>query len=32
MSKAGLVITAVTQAGMTQAEAAATYQVSKGWV
>ena len=32
MSKARLVITAVVQGGMTQAEAAATYQVSKGWV
>ena len=32
MSKAKLVITAVVQGGMTQAEAAATYGVSKGWV
>ena len=32
MSKARLVITAVVEGGMTQAEAAATYQVSKGWV
>ncbi len=32
MSKARLVITAVVSGGMTQAEAAATYQVSKGWV
>jgi len=32
VSKARLVITAVVQGGMTQAEAAATYQVSKGWV
>jgi len=32
VSKARLVITAVVQGGMTQAEAAASYQVSKGWV
>ena len=32
MSKAKLVITAVVQGGMTQAEAASTYGVSKGWV
>jgi transposase InsO family protein len=32
VSKARLVITAVMQGGLTQAEAAATYQVSKGWV
>jgi transposase InsO family protein len=32
VSKARLVITAVVQGGMTQAEAAARYQVSKGWV
>jgi transposase InsO family protein len=32
VSKAKLVITAVVEGGMTQAEAAATYQVSKGWV
>ena len=32
MSKAKLVITAVTQGGMTAAEAATKYQVSKGWV
>ena len=32
MSKSKLVITAVVQGGMTQAEAARTYRVSKGWV
>lgn len=32
MSKARLVITAVVEGGMTQAEAASAYGVSKGWV
>jgi transposase InsO family protein len=32
VSKAKVVITAVVHGGMSQAEAAATYQVSKGWV
>ena len=32
MSKARLVITAVVEGGMTQAEAVRTYGVSKGWV
>jgi transposase len=32
VTKARLVITAVVHGGMTQAEAAMTYQVSKGWV
>jgi transposase len=32
VSKARLVITAVVEGGMTQAEAASAYGVSKGWV
>ena len=32
MSKARLIITAVTVQGLSQAEAARTYRVSKGWV